>query len=134
MHPTLEGLRFRPRWWSFLLAIAVCAATVSLGNWQTRRAVEKRDLASRFERAGREPPVPVSASAMPPERLVFKQLVARGEFLPQFTVLLDNKVYKGRAGYFVVTPLRLSGSTLHVLVNRGWIAGAHCQPRHRFNR
>ena len=48
--------------------------------------------------------------------------VTRSPFVPQFTILLDNKVYRGRPGYFVVTPLRLSGSSVHVLVNRGWIA------------
>lgn len=47
----------------------------------------------------------------------------RGEFLPARTVLLDNKQRQGRTGYEVVTPLKLSASDMHVLVNRGWIAG-----------
>ena len=45
-----------------------------------------------------------------------------GEFVPQHTVLLDNKLRHGRAGYEVVTPLRLSNSKEHVLVERGWVA------------
>lgn len=122
MNPRLQGLRFRPRWWGFLLALAAAAAAVSLGNWQGRRAQEKQDLAARFEAAGRAAPVPVPGSAAPADTLAFKHLAAKGEFLPQFTVLLDNKVYRGRPGYFVVTPMRLSGGALHVLVNRGWVA------------
>ena len=118
----LQGLRFRPRWWGLVLALGVCAATVSLGNWQTRRADDKRALAQRLEQAGRASPVVVPALPMTADALTFKRLAAKGEFLPQFTVLLDNKVYRGRAGYFVVTPLRISGSAMHVLVNRGWIA------------
>ncbi len=43
-----------------------------------------------------------------------------GEFMPERTVLLDNKVRHQRAGYEVVTPLRLAEG-IHVLVNRGWI-------------
>ena len=37
-------------------------------------------------------------------------------------VLLDNRIHAGIAGYHVVMPLRISGSTMHVLVNRGWVA------------
>ena len=121
MPPSLQGLRFRPRWWGLVLALAACAGTVSLGNWQSRRADEKRGLAERYEQAGRAAPLAVPGTPAPPAALAFKRLSAKGEFLPRFTVLLDNKVYRGRVGYFVVTPLRIAGSTVHVLVNRGWI-------------
>ena len=36
-------------------------------------------------------------------------------------MLLDNKVYRGRVGYDVVTPLALTDGRV-VLVNRGWVA------------
>jgi len=104
------------------MMLAVCAATISLGRWQTGRADEKRGLAERFERAGLAAPTPVSGQPASAQTLVFRRLSATGEFLPQFTVLLDNKVYRGRPGYFVVTPMRIAGSTIQVLVNRGWIA------------
>ena len=122
MMSRLHGLRFRPSGWGFLLALAASLATVSLGNWQSRRAQEKQDLAARSEAAGRAAPYAVPGAAVPAEALVLRRLAAKGEFLPQFTILLDNKVYRGRPGYFVVTPLRLPGSKLHVLVNRGWVA------------
>ncbi len=114
--------KFRPKGGAFALTLAVCALTISLGNWQTRRAEEKRVLAERFEEAGRAPATPVPAVPTPAGTLAFKHLVAQGQFLPQFTVLLDNKVYRGRTGYFVVTPLRVGQGPEHVLVNRGWIA------------
>ena len=44
----------------------------------------------------------------------------RGVFVPEHTVYLDNKVREHRAGYEVITPLKISQE--HVLVNRGWIA------------
>ena len=122
MTPRLKGLRFRPRKWGFLLALLASVGTISLGNWQTRRAQEKLDLAARVERAGREAPMAVPGKALGPADFAFKRLSAKGEFLPQFTILLDNKVHRRRPGYFVVTPLRLAGSSVHVLVNRGWIA------------
>src|SRR3954469_23734763 len=82
------GLRFRPKGWAFALTLAACALTISLGNWQTRRAEAKRVLAERFEEAGRAPATPVPAVPAPAETLAFKRLVAQGQFLPQFTVLL----------------------------------------------
>jgi surfeit locus 1 family protein len=42
--------------------------------------------------------------------------------VPEKTVLIDNKMRRGVAGYHVVTPLRLDGVAMHVLVNRGWVA------------
>ncbi len=96
------GYSFRPRLWAFALALAACAAGIALGNRQRGRAAEKLERAQRTERVALE-----------------------GEFVPRYTIFLDNKTHRGRAGYEVVTPLRLRGSASHVLVNRGWIsAGA----------
>jgi surfeit locus 1 family protein len=96
------GYSFRPRLWALALAAAACAAGIALGNWQSGRADEKRALGARLER-----------------------VALQGEFVPKYTVYLDNKTRRGRAGYEIVTPLNISGSASHVLVNRGWIeAGA----------
>jgi surfeit locus 1 family protein len=91
------GYSFRPRLWAVTLAAAACAAGIALGNWQARRADEKRALGAHVQR-----------------------IVVYGEFLPERTVLLDNKVRGHRAGYEVVAPLRLAEG-IHVLVNRGWV-------------
>jgi surfeit locus 1 family protein len=94
-------MTFRPPWWGIALAVLGCAAGIALGNWQQERASQKRAL----------------AAAQKMESL-------RGAFDPKHTVLLDNKLYRGRPGYQVVQPLRL-GDGRHVLVNRGWApAGA----------
>jgi surfeit locus 1 family protein len=92
------GYSFRPRGWALALAAVGCAAGIALGNWQSGRAAEKRVLAASL-----------------------KPVTLRGEFMPKFTILLDNKVYRGRPGYHVVQPIRLTGEK-HVLVNRGWVA------------
>jgi surfeit locus 1 family protein len=91
------GYAFRPRGWGLALGAAACIAGILLGNWQARRADEKRALGSSLQR-----------------------VEARGVFLPEHTVFLDNKVRNHRAGYEVVTPLRTSRGP--VLVNRGWVA------------
>ena len=55
------------------------------------------------------------------KRQFLPRVAVEGEFVPRSTVYLDNKTRRGRAGYEIVTPLRISGSSTHVLVNRGWI-------------
>ena len=88
------------------------------GNWQARRAEQKRLLGEQFDQALRSPPV----AFVPGAQVVHKHVAARGRFVAAHTVFLDNKVRRGRAGYEVVTPLQLAGSDRHVLVDRGWIA------------
>src|SRR5262252_7479595 len=94
----LSGYSFRPRGWALAAAAAACAVFILLGNWQARRADEKRALAAAMQN---------------------RRIALSGTFLPQYTVLLDNKIYNHRAGYEVVTPLRVDGES--VLVLRGWI-------------
>jgi len=118
----LSGLSFRPPSWGVALALAACAAGIALGNWQARRAEEKRALASRIEAAGRGPALELPAQPVPAGAIVLKRIAARGEFDARYTVLLDNRLHRGRRGYHVVQPLRIAGGRLHVLVVRGWVA------------
>ena len=92
-----------------------------LGNWQARRAEEKRALSAAFDQALRSPPIALAPGAQLAS-VLHKHVAARGRFVPERTVLLDNRLRQGRPGYEVVTPLLLAGSDSHVLVDRGWIA------------
>src|SRR5262245_18785106 len=94
------GYSFRPRLWALALAATACAVGIAAGNWQSGRAQEKRELGARLQR-----------------------VTVEGEFVPRYTVYLDNKLRRGKPGYEIVTPLKLRGSPAHVLVNRGWIEG-----------
>jgi surfeit locus 1 family protein len=116
----LSGYSFRPRAWAFAVAAAACAAGVALGNWQAGRADEKRALGAELERAFSSPPIEIGSGIVQPGNLVWKHVAARGRFVDEHTIYLDNKLRRGRPGYEVVTPLRLNG--VHVLVNRGWVA------------
>jgi surfeit locus 1 family protein len=118
----LRGYSFRPRVWGLAAAALACAIFVALGHWQSRRATEKRDLAAAFDRALNSAPVELPAGPVDAAKLIRQHVAARGEFLAERTLLLDNKLRRGRAGYEVVTPLRIGASRWHVLVNRGWIA------------
>ena len=118
----LRGYSFRPRRWALAAAAAACAAYVLLGNWQARRAEQKRALGAELERALKLPPIQLAPAVVDTGTLLHKRVAARGRFVAERTVLLDNRLRRGRPGYEVVTPLALAGSEWHVLVNRGWIA------------
>jgi len=117
------GRRFKPSLWGTMAAIAGVCAGVLLGQWQLNRAQQKVELAQKLARRANEPvihigPVPTNADA-----LEFRAIEARGTFEPSGMVLLDNRVRDGMVGYEVVMPLRIAGSDMNILVNRGWIAG-----------
>jgi cytochrome oxidase assembly protein ShyY1 len=117
----LSGYSFRLRGAPLALAALACVAGIALGNWQTRRAEEKRALGARLEQALNAPAIELPPVRVDAYEFVLKRVAARGEFVADRTVFLDNKMRHGRVGYEVITPFRLSRSALHVLVNRGWI-------------
>lgn len=95
---------------------------VQLGNWQLSRAQEKESRQERLDRLSQEPAITLPDHPVKLEDFQYHQVEARGEYVPGHTIYLDNKIYKGIAGYQIVTPLRIGNSEMHVLVNRGWIA------------
>lgn len=114
--------RFRPALLPGVAALAAIALTLSLGNWQSRRAEEKLAFGRELDDAAQR-----AVLALPPQPIAahdyeFHAISARGEYSAKHTVLLDNKVMRGNAGYQVLTPLRIAGGDTYVLVNRGWVA------------
>ena len=115
----LAGYSFRPRAWALALAALACAAGIALGNWQAGRAEQKRAIGAQLEQSIQASPIEISSGKINAHFLAWKRVAARGRFVDEHTVYLDNKLRHGRAGYEVVTPLRLNGT--YVLVNRGWV-------------
>ncbi|HJV24498.1 MAG TPA: SURF1 family protein [Aromatoleum sp.] len=101
-----------------LAGIAVAVLTLQLGNWQIRRADEKAVLQAEYASPERSAPHPLGTQ--PPAEWQVVDL--RGQWLADRTILIDNRVHAGRAGFHVFTPLRLAGRGGWVLVNRGWVA------------
>lgn len=98
--------------------VALALLALQLGNWQTRRAAEKTALQAEYLAPARSHAQPLGRG-VPAE---WQTVEVRGEWLDAGTILLDNRVHGGRAGYHVVTPLQLAEQGVRVLVNRGWIA------------
>jgi len=120
VHPGIP--RRRPRWLPPLATVVGIALTAAAGNWQLDRAHEKERLQQTYERVASEAPVRLTASLASLEDLAMRRVEVEGEFVPKGLVLLDNKMRNAVAGYEVVMPLKIGGSSMHVLVNRGWVA------------
>lgn len=112
---------FRPRRWTSIAAVAGIALTLALGQWQIGRAQYKENLQQRFDAQGREPAARIGADPVERDGILFRRIEVRGEFVPQHTVFVDNRIYQHRPGLHVATPLRIAGSQRYVLVNRGWV-------------
>ena len=99
------------------------AATASLGLWQLDRARQKTALqAAILSRA--ELPAWDNAALLAqtdPSAGVYRPVRLQGQWIARHNVFLDNRQMDGRVGFFLVTPLRLSGSERVVLVQRGWV-------------
>ncbi len=112
---------FRPGWAASLAAAAALAAAVALGNWQVRRAGEKLALQERLDDRSQSAPLHIPPHPVPANDVEYYRVAVRGEFLPQHTILLDNRVLQGQVGYDVLTPFKIEGGDVCVLVNRGWV-------------
>lgn len=118
----MKNRRFRPAVAPGIAALVALALVILLGNWQTRRAAEKLVLAQSLEQGSQRAVLALPAGPVDARDYEFRRVSARGEYSARHTILLDNKVLRGVVGYQVLTPLKLAGGDLHVLVNRGWVA------------
>lgn len=105
-----------------LAAFAFFAAAILIGNLQRSRAEQKQTAFDRIEQARNSAPIQIGASPVDVALLDWQRAVARGRWMADKTVLIDNRTHNGIAGYHVVTPLRIEGTRIGILVNRGWIA------------
>src|SRR3954462_11841509 len=110
---------FNPSAWPTAGAALAIALTVYLGTWQTHRGDEKEARQRLLDARIREMPVVLTGSVDSAEPLLYRRVRASGEYEAERQIYLDNQVMHERAGYHVVTPLRLRDGAL-VLVNRGW--------------
>ena len=104
-----------------MVALAVAAGCIHLGQWQHGKAERKQATQALLDQRGAGAPVDLGATPADAEALHFRPVTVRGHFETAHQFFLDNRVHREQAGYHVLTPLRIEGSQMHVLVNRGWI-------------
>lgn len=114
-------MRFRFRWIPFIAALCAAALGVALGQWQTRRALEKENIEARLEQRAAQAPVVLTSDIQDPDAIEYRKVRADGEFMQDWNLYLDNRPHDGVAGFHLLTPFRIGGSDTWVLVARGWL-------------
>lgn len=100
-----------------MLMLAASAVCLALAAWQLQRADYKERLLAQRAIAAAEPPLILSADAVPETG---RRVAVAGRFDMAHQFLLDNQVRDGRVGVVLLTPLRRSDGSA-VLVRRGWL-------------
>jgi surfeit locus 1 family protein len=101
-----------------LLTLILCALFVGLGLWQWQRWLESDAAWTRFAH-GADTVQPLGERTLGDVAL-FQRVSVAGHLDGAHQFLLDNRSYRGRPGYEVLTPLRRTAGGV-LLVDRGWV-------------
>lgn len=117
---------FSPTWLGTLLTIICIPLFIKFGLWQYHKAEQKQFIQDAYNQAKTNAALtfPLDITGKPDvliESWKYKKVKVSGTYETKYQFLLDNQVEGDRAGYHVITPLKIDNSQQYVLVNRGWI-------------
>ncbi len=87
-----------------------------------QRAAYKQNLQTILFESLAQPPLPLDRIDVTDPQNRYRQVQITGKYENQHHLLLDNQVYRGQAGYHVLTPFLLPDQHQAILINRGWVA------------
>lgn len=94
---------------------------VSLGRWQAGKGNRLEAELALMQARHALGAVRVGGTPVDAEQLRDAPIAVSGFYEPQRQFFIDNRQLDGQPGVHVITPLRLEGSEMSILVNRGWI-------------
>lgn len=118
---------FKPSLIGSLVCLVCIPLFINFGLWQYNKAQKKIAIQAVYEQGKINGALPFPTTLqgdLTAADWQYKKVTVSGEYLPQYQFLLDNQVEDNRVGFHVITPLKISGTAQHVLVNRGWVAGS----------
>mgnify|MGYP000229220436 FL=1 len=120
MKLTIAKTEFQFSVFSISLYSVLIVLLVSLGFWQLDRSEQKQFFINQqLLSANKEVLRLTDTIDLNKSRYRTTEITGYFESSKQF--LIDNQILNGRAGYFVMTPFKISGLEHSVLVNRGWV-------------
>jgi surfeit locus 1 family protein len=133
-----SSISFRGSWKLALFLAVVFTGMVKLGWWQLNRAEQKQVLSKTRAERLQSQPVAFEALKLRPvgphwhssvdkqhelkEQLQWLNVILRGRYLNEQSLLIGGKIFRGELGYELITPFRLESDEVIVLVSRGWVA------------
>ncbi len=118
----IGAFEFRPSLVPSLAALVLLPVLLWLGVWQLDRAEQKRELIAAFNQRAHDAPMTLDGTQLDVAAMSYRRVRLQGRYLPARQLLVDNRIFHSRPGYYVLTPFRLAGSERVVLINRGWVA------------
>jgi len=118
-----RGLRlgrrvFAPSAGFTVATLLLCALFVRLGAWQWHKGIQRQQEWTRFARGADQV---IALDERPVTELpLYQRVRVTGRLDGARQFLLDNRTYRGRAGYEVLTPLTRAGAA-PLLIDRGWV-------------
>ncbi len=114
-------ISFRFRIIPALICLTLLLLGLSLARWQWNKANMREEQARQLQlRQAQAASDAVSFGLSMPED--YTPVFAEGEWLPEWTVYLDNRPLAGISGRIVLMPMRLKLSGNVLLIARGWQA------------
>jgi surfeit locus 1 family protein len=113
-----------------LIVVLGVAVNIGLGLWQWNRHQQRQALNERINAGIAAPPILLDQTTASAE-LDYRRVQLRGTFDASQEIVLRNRAYGDIPGVHVLTPLRLSGSQVAVLVDRGWLPMDEATPEKR---
>lgn len=113
---------FRGGWLIATLAVlALAALFLRLGTWQLQRLAERRAANARLLARLELPPLLLDGSPLAVDAVELRRATVRGVYDYGQELVLRNRSLNGLPGVHVIVPLRITGSAVAVLVDRGWL-------------
>lgn len=114
-------IRFHFRAVPFVACLLLVVLGIGLAQWQTRRAHEKQAIEAQLTVRAGAPVLVLGAAPLDVNRIEYRRVRIHGHFLAEWPLYLDNRPQDGRPGFYLVMPFQIAGTTMHVMVERGWL-------------
>jgi surfeit locus 1 family protein len=113
-------------------ALLILVTMIGLGLWQIDRLSQRRAANALRQAVLEQNPATLTGEAEAATALVGRRVRASGTYLNDQSVLLRGQKSEGGVdGVHLITPLRLSGADVAVLVDRGWLPAEQARPESR---
>jgi len=119
----ISSYTFCPSWLGFLVLIICVPLFIKLGLWQYSKAKLKQEIQTSYNASLDNAALNLPTKLEKLDEWKYKKVKVKGHYETKYQILLDNQVEDSRAGFHVLTPLKIENRADYVLVNRGWVAG-----------
>ena len=102
--------------------LIVFSTLIKLGLWQLERADHKKNLNESYKLRQAEKVIDLNVhkSINSKESILWRRVSLNGSFYKEKNLIVDNQIFKHEAGFNILTPFKIDGTGMTILINRGW--------------